>query len=166
MPEAKTTTDQAALEAEILSFDEEGAGLADMSPEQLEHAAARIVRGHTSEAREMRRARKGVRYKLYRLRSEKEGKSTASDVATPSFRAHFEAQPFFKGWRQFASTWDVALDDPMRVVARLHTEQEEWDAVVAAKFPQVNTDGGVTYPDIRVRARVENEAARRDAAKG
>jgi len=133
--------------------------LAELEPEEVDEVVERVIAGHSAEAREMRRTRKEVRYLLYRLRTEAEGKGAAA--SDPGFRAAFEGQPLFKGWRFFASLWDVALSDPMRVVSRDNSEQAEWDAVVAAKYPQLTPEGGIHYPDITVRERVEAEAARR-----
>jgi len=133
--------------------------LAELEPDEVDEVAARVISGHSAEARAMRRDRKQIRYQLYRLRTEAEGKGAAA--SEPEFRDHFEAQPLFKGWRFFGQLWDVALDDGMRVVSRDNSEQAEWDAVVAAKFPQLTPEGGIHYPDITVRERVEAEAARR-----
>ena len=132
---------------------------AEQEPLSKEDTAALVAKGVTPLTSVGRRARKQVRYQLYRLRTDALGKASAD--STQEFRESFESQPLFKGWRFFAETWDVALDDPMRVVARLHTEQEEWDAVVAAKFPQVSVDGKVSYPNPNVRRRVEAEAEER-----
>lgn len=156
----KKKAEQEKLEADIDALDEEGSELADMTPEEIEGAAARIVAGNTIEARDLRRTRKGVRYKLYRLRTEKEGKAPAPEVEE-GFREHFESQPLFKGWKFFAILWDVALDDPMEVIARDHSEIEEWEAVVAARYPRLRPDGGIEYPDIKVRERVERLAQER-----
>lgn len=127
--------------------------IANLSPERLEEVAVTIA-GNSMEAFRLRRARKDVRYKLYRLRTEAEGKSSASDVSD-DFRKHFENQPFFKGWKFFAALWDVSLLDPMQVVARDHSEIEEWEAIVRAKFPQLTPDGKVVYPDISVKEKVD-----------
>lgn len=152
------------LSSDIQALDLPKKNIADMSPDELDAASVRIVKGNSAEARELRASRKEVRYRLYRLRSEKEGKSSASDVVDEEFRTYFETQPLFQGWKFFAELWDVSLTDPMRVVARYHGEQKEWNDVVAAKFPQLTPEGGVVYPDITVRDSVQAEADKRISA--
>lgn len=143
-----------AVEAKALDKQIDAVELADMSPEEMDAEAVRIVSGNSPEAVELRRLRRGVRYKLYRLRTEIEGKCSAPDIGQ-EFRSRFEKQPLFKGWRFFGSLWDVALADPYLVVARDHTEQEEWDQIIRSKYPQLTPGGGVHYPDITVKRKVE-----------
>ena len=116
----------------------------------------KTIKSFSTEGMELRAKRKKIRYQLYRLRTESEGKF-GSD-STDEFRESFEKQPFFGGWKFFATNWDVAFDDPMRIVHRELSEQDEWDELVAAKFPTIGHDGKVSYPDINVRNAVEKEA--------
>lgn len=129
--------------------------LADMTQEEITEK----IKAFSVEGIRLRTERKKVRYQLYRLRTEAEGKC-ASD-STKKFKKSFEKQEGFDGWRQFATTWDVAMDDPNRVVSRALSEQEEWDNVVASKFPQIRADGRIVYPDLKVKKRVEAEAKKR-----
>lgn len=129
--------------------------LADMTEEEI----TRVVKAFSDEGVALRAERKKIRYSLYRLRTESEGKC-ASDV-DDKFKKSFEDQKGFDGWRAFATTWDVSFDDPHRVVSRAMSEQEEWDNVVASKFPQIKPDGRIVYPDLKVKARVDAESKKR-----
>ena len=141
--------------AEQLELEIEELELADMSAPEIE----RVVAAMSEEGLQLRRARKDVRYQLYRCRTEAEGKG-ASDVEE-DFKNKFENQDTFGGWRFFATTWDVSFDDPYRVVHKDRSEQEEWDELVAAKYPTILPGGKIVYPDITVRKRVEAEAEKR-----
>jgi hypothetical protein len=138
--------------AEALDEEIERLELHEMSGTEIE----RTVKAFSKEGIELRAKRKKIRYKLYRCRTVKAG-SCASDC-TLGFKRSFEKQPFFAGWLKFAVTWDVAFDDPRRIVNRDLSEAEEWAEIVKAKFPQLDHNGKVTYPDINVRKRVEAEA--------
>lgn len=133
--------------------------LADMSIDEVE----KTVKAFSTEGLKIRSDRKKVRYQLYRLRTEAEGK--CANASTEEFIKSFEDQEFFDGWNNFATTWDVSFDDPMRIVHRTLSEQEEWDNVVKAKFPQITHDGKVVYPDMKVKAKVDKEAKKREANK-
>lgn len=121
----------------------------DMSPREID----RTVAAFSQEGVALRSERKKIRYQLYRLRTEQEGKCAAD--SSKSFRSKFESQGGFGGWAMFATTWDVACDDPYRIVNKELSEQDEWNEVVASKFPQINPGGGITYPDINVRKKIE-----------
>jgi len=121
--------------------------------EITEEDFVRIIKGNSSEAFKMRRDRKNVRYRLYRIQKEFLGGPASGD--SEGLREKFEADPNFKGWRWFSVTWDVALDDPFRIVRRDISVEEEWNEIIKAKFPTVNEDGRVTYPDIKVREKVK-----------
>ena len=138
-----------ALDAEIEALE-----LHDMSETEIEA----VIAAMSPEGMAMRASRKEVRYHLYRCRTDAEGKASA-DVGA-DFRAKFESQTYFDGWRFFGVTWDVAFDDPYRIVHKDKSEQAEWDELVAAKFPTI-IDGKVVYPDINIRRKVEAEAASR-----
>lgn len=129
--------------------------LADMTEEDM----TRVVKAFSSEGVALRAERKKVRYRLYRLRTEADGKCASE--STEEFKKSFESQEGFDGWRAFATTWDVSFDDPFRVVSRIISEQEEWDNIVASKFPQIRSDGRVVYPDLKVKARVDAESKKR-----
>jgi hypothetical protein len=150
-----TEAEMKALDEQIDSLDDPRSddNIANLSPEALDEVSE-VIRGGSQEAFALRRKRKDVRYKLYRLRTEAEGKCSAHEIPQ-AFRDVFQKQPYFKGWRFFGSLWDVSLLDPMVVVARDHTEQEEWDAIIRAKFPQITADGRVVYPDITVKKKVD-----------
>ena len=147
-PTKKQVAKAEALDQEIERLD----NLHELSATEIE----RTVSAFSKEGVELRARRKKIRYQLYRCRTEKAGMCSA-DVSD-EFKATFENQPFFAGWLNFAVTWDVAFDDPERIVHRTMSEADEWDEVVRAKFPQVDHTGKVTYPDITVRKRVEAEA--------
>lgn len=83
--------------------------------------------------------RRGVRYRLFRLKNEAEGGAT---IETPEgFKEHYEAQKWFDGWDKFGITWDVGdpvrpqprgSENPLEVVPRYVSVQEEWEDVVDA----------------------------------
>jgi len=120
--------------------------------EMSESEIKRTVSAFSEEGVALRSKRKKIRYKLYRVRTEVLGKGASGQKN--AFRKKFEEQPFFGGWRNFAITWDVAFDDPFRIVHKEHSELEEWEEIVRAKFPTI-VDGRVLYPDITVREKVE-----------
>jgi hypothetical protein len=123
--------------------------LSEMSPNEIE----KVVKSFSEEGVKLRRARKEIRYQLYRLQSEANGISTAK--STKKFINAFESQPLFGGWRFFTITWDVAFDDPMRIVHKDKSALEEWNELVKAKFPTIDHNGKVSYPDINVRKKME-----------
>lgn len=141
--------------AEQLDLQIEELELADLSVPEI----GDVIAAMSQEGLELRRARKKVRYKLYRCRTESEGKG--SSEVDEEFKQRFETQPSFDKWQFFGTTWDVSFDDPYRIVHKDKSEQEEWDELCAAKFPSVGHDGKITYPDIKVRKRVEQEAEKR-----
>lgn len=120
-----------------------------------ENEIERVIAGLSSEAMRMRRRRKGVRYQLYRIRTEVLGGS-ASDV-DEDFRKQFEEQDDFDSWRFFSVNWDVAMDDPFKVIHRTRSQEDEWNEIMQAKFPVIEPGGKINYPDINVRRRVEAE---------
>ena len=138
------------VEAEIEEME-----LADMSETEIE----KTVKSFSREGLELRSNRKKVRYQLYRLRTEAEGMCAAD--SDKKFIKIFEDQEFFDGWGNFGTTWDVAFDEPTRIVHRLLSGGDEWDELVKAKFPQITHEGKVVYPDINVRKKVEAEAEKR-----
>ncbi len=133
--------------------------LADMGKTEIE----KVVSALSEEGMLLRRTRRDVRYQLYRLRTDAEGKCATE--STKEFAETFEKQDFFDGWRNFATTWDVAYDDPYRIVHRMHSEQEEWDELVRAKFPNIQPGGKIVYPDITVRNKVQAEVDKRKKKK-
>lgn len=137
-----------AKAAEALDTEIESLELHNMSQTEIE----RTVTAFSPEGVTLRAERKKVRYRLYRLRTEKAGKCSSGEKK--EFREKFEKQPFFDGWQNFAVSWDVAFDDPYRIVHRQLSEQEEWDEVMKAKYPVIK-QGRVVYPDINVRKAVE-----------
>jgi len=149
-----TEEDAYKLEADIEEID-----LHDMDDKEIE----RVVSGLSQEGMTLRKARKKVRYQLYRLQSEANGIS--SSVSEEGFKELFEEHPFFEGWRNFSISWDVSMDDPYRIVHRHHSVLEEWDEVVKAKFPSIEPGGKITYPDINVRKKVEAEAKLQNKSK-
>lgn len=121
-----------------------------------------IVNGMSSEARNIRSMRKHIRYQLYRLKSESLGK--ARNVSEEGFKEKFESQPGFDGWKNFAMTWDVKLDDPETIIVRTMSETEAWNNILKAKFPTIK-NGVVVYPDIKVKKKVEAEIKIQDNKK-
>lgn len=125
--------------------------------EKNEAELYQVISAFSPEGIALRSLRKKVRYQLYRLQSQKLGKSSADDVVEEGLVEKIEKDPNFGGWRFFGMTWDVALDDPYRCVHRDKSVREEWDELVAAKFPRIESDGRVVYPDITVKKAVEKE---------
>jgi hypothetical protein len=132
--------------------------------EITEEDFVRIIKGNSSEAFQMRRDRKNVRYRLYRIQKEFLGGPASED--SDGLRAKFEADPAFRGWRWFGITWDVSLDDPFRIVRRDISVEDEWNAIIRAKFPTLSEDGRITYPDIKVKEKVRKISKERDQKKG
>jgi len=102
------------MSQEQLEQDIEELELHDKSEEEI----LRVVDGLSQEAMTLRKERKAIRYQMYRVKTEAEGKC-ASKVEE-GFREQFEEQPFFDGWKNFSITWDVAMDEPLRIVHRYH----------------------------------------------
>jgi len=135
--------------------------LAELEPKEIERA----VKAFSSEGVDIRRTRKKVRYQLYRLRAEAFGQS--GNVSKEGFKEKFEEQAGFQGWKNFATNWDVSMSDPYLVVSRHTSEAEEWENVVASKFPQIKPGGQIVYPDLQVKDKVMEESKKRaDAKKG
>lgn len=121
--------------------------------EMSEKEITRTVSAMSTEGLALRRARKSVRYRLARIQTMVSGGPDAED--TEGLKEKFEAMPLFGGWRFYGITWDVALGDPFEIVSRDHSQIEEWNALMQSKFPTLNHDGSVSYPDITVKEKVE-----------
>ena len=50
------------------------------------------------------------------------------------------------------------LHDPDVLVSRMFSEEEEWHRIIMAKFPTIQPDGTIKYPDMRVKEAVDKEA--------
>jgi hypothetical protein len=70
-----------------------------------------------------------VRYWLYRFRTNAEGGAPATG-APRGLKPHFEKLPGFRGWKEFANTWDVDKDKPFDIYSRQFTELQEWEATL------------------------------------
>ena len=71
--------------------------------------------------------RSKIRYRLYRLRGEKEVDPN------DGIREYYEAQRGFLGWGNFANKWDIGKGEgpeKFKIVRKLLTELEEWEAIV------------------------------------
>ena len=148
------------MSQEKLEQDIEDLELHDKSEAEIK----RVVSALSAEGMEIRKARKKIRYQLYRLKAEAEG--FASNVSEEGFKEKFEEQRLFDGWRKFSVSWDVSTEDPYRIVHRVLSVQEEWNEIVAAKFPSVAPGGKITYPDINIRKKVEAEVELQNKDKG
>jgi len=142
-----------------LENDIEELELHDKSKKDIE----KVISALSQEGMELRRQRKIIRYQLYRLKGEAEGRCV--NVSEEGFKEIFETQPFFTGWRNFSISWDVAMDEPLRIVSRQHSVQDEWDEVVKSKFPSIQPGGKIIYPDVKVRKKVEAEAKKQSKKK-
>ena len=142
---------QAKLEAEI-----EALALHEHDAAELDAAASALPRQDMA----LRRQRKATRYTLYRLRTEADG-GCAAPKGSDEVRAKYESQPAFRGWKNFALSWDVSLDDPTLAVARDTSEIEDWEDLMKAKFPIIEPGGRVLYPDRKVKRAVQAEQRRR-----
>ena len=100
--------------------------------------------------------RKNIRYVLFRLKSQEEGVSDASDVIPENFEKTFSSQKKFRGWSSFGVTWDVGgrvpdefnpledatskEDSPWVIVMRDESIDEAWNKVlqrVVTPLPEV-----------------------------
>ena len=82
--------EQEKLEEEIEEIE-----LHDKSAEEIKE----VIDGLSQEAMTLRRNRKRIRYQLYRLKSEAEGR--CANVSEEGFKELFEEQPFFYKLKKF-----------------------------------------------------------------
>lgn len=129
--------------------------LDELSPKEIQ----RTVKALSPEGMSMRRERKDIRYKLYRLATEANG-GPAADV-DQALIEKYENDPLFAGWRYFGIIWDISQTEPYECVHRDKSLLQEWEDVVRAKFPQVEPGGKVNYPDIHVRKKIEKHHNRK-----
>ena len=127
--------------------------LHEMSQNDIE----RVISGFSVEATQLRRDRKKVRYQLYRLKNEAEGRTFSE--STDEFKSIYESQSLFDSWRFFGVTWDVSMDDPQRIVHKDKSEVEEWEELLKAKVPILHPGGRIEYPDVNVRRKIEAHIA-------
>lgn len=118
----------------------------------------KIIAGNSKEAFEMRRKRKEIRYRLYRIQKEFLGGVAADDEN--GLKELFEKDPLFGGWKWFGINWDVSLDDPLRIVRRDISVEDEWNQIIESKFPSIKEDGSIHYPDILVKEKVKRAQKR------
>jgi len=109
--------------------------------------------------------RRQIRYWLYSLKSNFLSNKKLSDKIPKGFKEKYEEQHGFDGWGNFAATWDVELHDPEVLVSRLFSEEEEWHRIIMAKFPQIQPDGSIKYPDMRVKKAVDEEIKNQEELK-
>lgn len=141
------------MEQQKLDVNIEALRLENMEPHELEATAAALP----EQAMQLRRDRKKLRYHLYRFYTEAIGGAVATG-SPEELKKHFESQPLFDGWRFFGITWDVAMDDPMRVVHRDKSVAEEWEEIIRNKIPVLLPGGGLKYPDKKVQKAIEEHA--------
>ena len=103
----------------------------------------------------VRRNRKAIRYQLYRLQRESETDGRVSVDVESKFKAVYASQELFDGWKNFSITWDVALEEPTRIVHRDKSALSEWEAIIDAKYPIIEPGGNIKYPDSSVKRKVE-----------
>ena len=101
-------------------------------PENAEIAARKVLRQ--------------ARYWCFRFKSAAEG-GAKSTGAPRGFKKYIEELPGFAGWDKFAITWDIAGDNPFKIIPRDFSVWEEWNAVmrrVAKPLPgyEESTIGG------------------------
>lgn len=107
--------------------------------------------------------RRKIRYFMYRLRTLEEKNHDIMPKNVPEgFVELYESQHGFDGWANFAVTWDISLHDTELVMSRMFSEAEEWERIVMAKFPQIQHDGSIKYPDMAVKKAVDEEAIHQD----
>ena len=78
-----------------------------------------------SKIKDMPRSK--IRYRLYSLRG---GIDTELN---DGIKEYYEAQPGFTSWTDFAIKWDIGKEEgpgKFKIVKRLLSEYEEWDAIV------------------------------------
>jgi hypothetical protein len=148
--DAKQETIQQEMEHEIEEF-----VIEDHTPEEIEQKAKQL----NNQIMVIRKERKAARYLLYRLRTEAEsnGENFAPDEANNSFKRTYMDQELFDGWLNFSVTWDVALANPKRIVHRDKSQSDEWEELVAAKYPMIEPGGKVIYPNETVKKRLQEE---------
>lgn len=78
--------------------------------------------------------RRKIRYWCFRFRTEEEGGPKA-DGAPVGLRGRLEDAEGFLGWGTFAETWDVAKDDPSRIVPRKESVHDEWTRALEKSVP-------------------------------
>jgi len=114
--------------------------------------------------------RRQIRYWLYKIKGSLTERSDGTFTTLPEdipsgFQESYEEQHGFDGWGNFAVTWDVELHDPEVLVSRLFSEEEEWHRIIMAKFPQIQPDGSIKYPDMRVKKAVDEEIKNQEELK-
>lgn len=103
--------------------------------------------------------RRHIRYWLYKYKKETlEGKSGLSNGAPKGLKEHFEAEPLFTGWENFAVNWDLPHAEkgctivsctcglevvPLKAVRRYKSMTEEWDDLIMTqtKVIQISPKG-------------------------
>lgn len=71
--------------------------------------------------------RHDVRYWCFRFRTAAEPGGNSAGGAPPGLRKQFEKDPHFGGWENFGMTWDVATEDPYRIVPLRFTLEQTWN---------------------------------------
>jgi len=72
-------------------------------------------------------SRRDVRYWCFRFQTEIND-GTSSKGAPRGLKRCMEHQEEFRGWREFAKSWDVSLTQPLVVVERYFSVWEQWEA--------------------------------------
>lgn len=83
-----------------------------------------------------RKERRSARYWMYRIRKEILEKSPLAGEPE-GFRAEWETKEGFTGWKDFACTWDLSEDEPLRIVRRKYSEEELWNWTLLAESREI-----------------------------
>lgn len=81
-----------------------------------------------------------VRYWCFRFRTETEEDGATADDAPKGLRERFEEMEWFQGWSKFGITWDVHDEDPFRIIPLKISLQDQWNAVIEKKVPELVKD--------------------------
>lgn len=83
--------------------------------------------------------RRRLRYWCYRLRNAATG-GAKSEGIPKGLQPHYERLASFEplgGWAGFGNTWDLGQEDPLTIVTRRFSVEEEWNATLRQVVPEL-----------------------------
>lgn len=94
-------------------------------------------------SKEKKLLRRQIRYACFRIQKfVVEGKPEI-EPEHQKLREEIQSLPGFGGWDKFAVSWDVADPDPITLVKRKFSIEQEWNAVLQNVVPEIKSNSQI-----------------------
>lgn len=90
---------------------------------------------YNSLSKEEKLLRRKIRYACFRIQTYIINGHPKYDDSHQEIKDKIESLPDFEGWEKFGKTWDIATPDPIIIVKRKWSIEEEWLAILKHVVP-------------------------------